>query len=97
MGDNNDLIILYDYYQNLLTTKQQQIFEDYYFNNFSLAELSIEYEVSRNAIHKQLKSIEEKIRYYDGILFLVKKGKIVNEIKKMTKDSEIIKLLEEIE
>lgn len=97
MEENNDLIILYDYYQNLLTTKQQQIFEDYYFNNFSLAELSIEYNISRNAIHKNLKSIEEKLKYYDDILLLVNKGKIINEIKSKIKDDEIIKLLEEIE
>ena len=39
------MIILYDYYKELLTTKQQQYFEGYYFENESLQELSENYEV----------------------------------------------------
>ena len=31
---------LYDCYKNLLTEKQQEYFEDYYFNNLSLTEIS---------------------------------------------------------
>ena len=48
---------LYDLYGKLLTDKQQEYFENYYFNNLSLSEMAENYGISRNAIHKQLKSI----------------------------------------
>jgi len=41
---------LYDYYQKLLTEKQCNIFEDYYFNDYSLSEIADNLNVSRNAI-----------------------------------------------
>ena len=31
---------IYDYYKELLTNKQQNYFEEYYFNNLSLSEIS---------------------------------------------------------
>ena len=45
------LIILYDFYSELLSDKQKEHFEDYYFNNLSLGEISENENVSRNAIH----------------------------------------------
>lgn len=69
---------LYDYYQTLLTDKQQQYFEDYYFNNLSLSEMADNYNVSRNAIHRQLKLVEEKLMEYEQKLELLgKKEKII--------------------
>ena len=51
------LTILFDYYGELLTEKQQTYFKNYYFDNLSLAEISENLNVSRNAIHKELKYI----------------------------------------
>lgn len=71
------LINLYDYYGELLTDKQRDYFEEYYFNNLSLAEISENYDISRNAIHKQLKDVEGKLLHYESILSLYhKKQKI---------------------
>lgn len=83
------LINLYDCYKNLLTERQREYFEDYYFNNLSLTEISENENVSRNAIHKQLKEVclklndfEDKLKVnekYEKILKLVDdniKGKI---------------------
>ena len=61
MDNRTDMIILYDYYKELLTQKQQDYFEGYYFENESLQELSEEFQVSRNAIHKQEKETKEKL------------------------------------
>lgn len=71
---------LYDYYKELLTEKQQLYFEEYYFNNLSLSEISEIYKVSRNAIHKQLKEITNKLLEYENKLKLYKKA---IEIKKI--------------
>ena len=54
MEERNYLIILYDYYGELLTDKQRMYFEDYYFNNLSLGEISENDGYSRNAIHKNI-------------------------------------------
>lgn len=79
------LIYLYDYYGELLTEKQRDYFEEYYFNNLSLLEISENYQVSRNAIHKQLKEVEEKLNRYEQILEMYKKNERIKElISKMT-------------
>ena len=58
MDKRNYLIILYDFYGELLNDKQKECFEDYYFNNLSLGEISENYDISRNAIHKTLKQMQ---------------------------------------
>ena len=73
MDHRSYMIILYDYYKELLTTKQQQYFEGYYFENESLKELSENYEVSRNAVHKQVKDAEDKLVEYEKKLGLYQK------------------------
>ena len=49
-------IILYDFYSSLLSDKQKDYFEDYYFNNLSFGEISEKYNISRNACFRQLKT-----------------------------------------
>ncbi len=89
------LNMLYDYYSSLLTSKQQQYFEDYYFNNLSLGEISENYGVSRNAIHKQIKSVERKLKEYEGKLKLYQKGKRIKELL-MEIDQTIYKEIEKL-
>ena len=88
---------LYDYYQNLLTEKQQQYFEDYYFNNLSLSEISTNYVISRNAVHKQLKEVENKLYDYASKLHLYEKRlkleKIINNIQDEKLKKELEKLI----
>ncbi len=79
------LTYLYDYYGELLTEKQRNYFEEYYFNNLSLLEISENYQVSRNAIHKQLKEVEEKLNKYEQILEMHKKNERIKKlISRMT-------------
>ena len=56
---------LYDIYKPLLTIKQQQYFEEYYYNNLSLSEISENYDISRNAISKQINVIRDKLKDYE--------------------------------
>lgn len=62
------LISLYDIYGELLTAKQQEYFEDYYFNNLTLSEISENYKVTRTAVHNQLKETEDKLKHYESVL-----------------------------
>ena len=79
---NLELTIVYDYYGELLTEKQQLYFEDYYFNNLSLQEIAINYNVSRNAVYNSLKEIEKKLLHYESVLKLYKKSKEIGELIK---------------
>lgn len=61
---------LYDYYKELLTEKQKQYFEEYYFDNLTLKEISENEQISRNAVHKQIKDVEKKLEFYEEKLHL---------------------------
>ena len=90
------LIILFDYYEELLTDSQKKYFIDYYFNDLSLAEISLNEGVSRNAVSKDLKLTKEKLFSYEEKLKLYDKDKkIRNEIKKLD-DSKVKEELEKI-
>ena len=79
--DNRDyIIILYDYYGDLFNDKQKEYFEDYYFNNLSLGEISDNISISRNAIHKVIKNIEEKLLFYEDKLKLYDKNIKINKL-----------------
>lgn len=61
---------LFDYYGELFTDKQKEYFTDYYFNNLTLQEIADNNNVSRNAVHKNIKDILQKLDYYEEKLNL---------------------------
>lgn len=89
------LIDLYDIYGSLLTDKQQKYFEDYYFNNLSLSEISENEDITRNAIHKHIKDATEKLNYYEENLKINEKNKKILEISKKL-DKELQKEIEKL-
>ena len=86
----------YDFYGCLLTDKQREYFENYYFNNLSLGEMAENYDVSRNAIHKQLKITTDKLQYYEDNLKLRKKSLKLNQLLEDVKDEKLKKELMEL-
>lgn len=89
MQTREKLIILYDFYGELLNDKQKSYFEDYYFNNLSLGEISENENVSRNAVHKSIKSIEGKLYNYEEKLKLYQKSQELNEIADNIQDEKL--------
>ena len=87
---------LYDLYSGLLTDKQREYFEDYYFNNLSFSEMAENYGVSRNAIFKQIHIVIDKLKEYENILNLWVKKKKIEEIVVSLNDCELKKKLEEL-
>ena len=73
---------LYDVYKDLLTDKQKEYYESYYFDNLSLSEIAENFGVSRNAVFNQLKIIEEKLL------------EIESKLKLKEKQEKILKILE---
>ncbi len=82
------LSILFDYYGELLTDKQQEFFKDYYFDNLTLQEIAENNDISRNAVHKTLNTINNKLEYYESVLKLYdKSNKIKDIIKNLDSDT----------
>ena len=67
---------LYDYYKGLFTEKQQEYFEEYYYNNLSLSEIAENNNVSRNAVFKSLKDTIDKLLMYEEKLKIYNKKKL---------------------
>ena len=98
--DNRDyLIILYDYYGELLNDRQREYFELYYFDNLSLGEISENLNVSRNAVHKTIKLVEDKLLFYEDKLKIYYKSnkimKIANDINNKDIKNSIVNILRE--
>ncbi len=87
------LIKLYDIYNQLLTDKQRLYFEEYYYNDLSLSEISENYEISRNAVFDQLNKVEKLLYSYEEKLHLNEK---YDKLFKVTKDKDILNKIENI-
>lgn len=96
MDRNFYLIDLYDLYGTLFTEKQKKYFEDYYFDNLSLKEIGENYNVSRNAVFKSIKEVEEKLNYYENNLKIYNKNKKIKEIVTKIDNKKIKEELEEL-
>jgi len=87
---------IYIYYKELFTTKQQLYFEDYYMNDLSLSEIAENYNISRNAVHNQLKIVEEKIMFYENVLGLKQKKEEIIKLLNEKVDEDILEKINEI-
>lgn len=95
----DELISLYDIYKDLLTEKQQEYFENYYYDDLSLGEIAIGSNVSRNAVYDMLKKTEVILERYEEVLKIYSKNSriqtIINENKDNKELMEIDKILKE--
>ena len=96
-----ELISLYDLYQDLLTEKQKTYFESYYFDDYSLQEISDNFAVSRNAVHDLLKRTAKKLTDLEDRLHLkeqnTKRQIIISKMKEQTNNEELTNLINELE
>ena len=94
MDEQEKLVLLYDYYCELFNDKQKKYFEEYYFDNLSLSEISENEGLSRNAIHKTVKNVANKLYEYEDKLRLYEKDEKIKNIINKINDKEIKKELE---
>ena len=90
---------LYQYYGTLFTSKQQEMFESYYVDDFSLSEIAENLNVSRNAVWDTIKKVIEKLEEYETKLKLYHNDLILNEkLNKLEKytNEDGLKIIEEI-
>ncbi|KQL58209.1 MULTISPECIES: putative DNA-binding protein [Bacillaceae] len=64
---------LFDFYQPLLTDKQQNYMTRYYLDDYSLGEIADEYEVSRQAVYDNIRRTETMLEDYEAKLGLLEK------------------------
>ena len=60
--DATELILLYDYYGELLTGRQQECFEMRYHQDLSLGEIGDELAISRQGVHDNLSRAEALLK-----------------------------------
>ena len=79
--------LLYDYYGELLTKRQREIYENVVFNDMSLSEAASEYGVTRQGIHDMIRRSEEALKGYEERLHFL------SQTEKIRKNAEEIKRL----
>ena len=87
---------LFDYYQSLLTKKEQDIFIDHYEEDLSLQEIADNLKVSKAAVGKTLKTVETKLIDYESKLHLQENKKKVNKLLEENINKELLNKINEI-
>ena len=85
--------MLYDFYGELLTAHQRQIYESFVYENMSLSEIAEDFSISRQGVHDLVKRCDKLLTGYEEKLHLVEK--FVN-IKDTVKKIESISSQEEV-
>lgn len=65
--------LLYDFYGELLTAHQRQIYEDAVYNDMSLSEIAEQQGISRQGVHDLIKRCDKLLSGYESKLHLVDK------------------------
>ena len=91
---------LYDFYSELLSQKQKQYLNDYFFNDLSLTEISENYEISKQAVSNNIKRTIIELEQFEEKLNLIRLNNerlfILNEIRKLTDNEEILDYIEQL-
>ena len=69
--------LLYDFYGELLTQHQQDIYSEIVFNDLSLGELSEAEGISRQGIHDLIKRCDKQLEGYEDKLKLIEKFNLI--------------------
>ncbi len=64
---------LFDFYQSLLTPKQRNYMELYFLEDYSLGEISENFDVSRQAVYDNIRRTETMLEEYEKKLSLYEK------------------------
>ncbi len=81
---------LFDYYGSLLTLKEQNIFIEHYEEDLSLQEIADNLLVSKSAVGKTLKIVENKLNDYESKLHLKENKDKINKLLEKINDKKLI-------
>lgn len=73
MEEKIEQAYLYDFYGELLNEHQRRIYEDFVFNDLSLAEIADEEGISRQGVHDLIRRCTKALEGYEEKLHLIAK------------------------
>ena len=76
---NLNIGYLLDFYGELLSERKHSVMDMYYNEDFSLAEIASEINISRQGVRDLIKKSEEELNFYEEKLGLAKKMKQLEE------------------
>lgn len=90
MSKNLQMTVLLDFYGQLLTPKQRDVMELYYYEDLSLAEIAEHENITRQGVHDFIKRSETLLTEFEQKLLLAEKFSKLNqsldEIKSISED-----------
>ena len=93
--------LLYDFYGELLTEHQRQIYEDAVFNDMSLGEIAQDAGISRQGVHDLIKRCDKALADYENKLHMMARFESIREklqqIEQISENEEIRKLVRAIQ
>lgn len=104
---NTQINLLYDFYGELLSPRQNEVMMLYYGDDLSLSEIATELSISKQGVHDALKNAANALNKYENKLHLVDKFREtrnsincidnkLNELLYIIQDSDILDKLNEI-
>ncbi len=94
MGKNLEITYLIDIYGSMLTDKQRDALELYYFEDLSLAEIAQNMQISRQGVRDSIKRGEEILFTLENSLGYLKKMRKYEEIISNIKEQNLLMLSE---
>ena len=92
--------LLYDFYGELLTEHQRQIYEARVFDNLSLSEIAQDFKISRQGVHDLIKRCDKILQGYEDKLHLLQKfmniKETITQIESITNQDDVRKLANRI-
>ncbi len=85
--------LLFDFYGELLTEKQQEVYQQVVLEDYSLSEAAQQMRISRQGVHDMLRRCRNALEEYEGKLHLVERfvkiRKQVHQIQKLSREHKI--------
>lgn len=84
-------VLLYDFYGELLTEHQREVYEDAVLHDLSLGEIAAEFGISRQGVHDMIRRCDKLLAGYEDKLHLVERfmkiRKDISRIVELCSDS----------
>ena len=92
--------LLYDFYGELLTGRQREVYENAVFEDMSPSEIAQEYGITRQGVHDLIKRCDKLLSGYEEKLQLVQRFLRIKEkaekIQQITGEPEVKELIQQI-
>lgn len=95
-SDREYIILLYEVYKNLLNERERNYFEYYFYEDYSLNEISEVFDVSRAYASKYINKITDKLEEYEKLLNINEKNNKIRTILNEIDNENIKSKIEEI-